>query len=101
MSNHRVPQSLEFKCDMKTSNGHFVSLEGNQLQHDIIHLDLSTPTDDNSGDTHQQFGSITIELNDDNIEICTWAEGVTVHPLTVTKIGKDEFDQFDPHKVDK
>ena len=94
-------KSLTFKCDMKTDNGHFVSLEGNQLQHDIVHLDLSAPTDDNSGDTHQQFASVTIELNDDNIEICTWAAGITGHPLSVTKIGKDEFDHFDPHKEGK
>ena len=96
MSKHRVPPARTFKYDVKTKNNHFVSLEGNQLEYDIVHLDLSSPIDDDSSDTHRRFGSITIELNDDNIEICTWAGGVEGNPLTVTQIGKDEFDQFDP-----
>ena len=71
--------------ELKTANNHVVSIERSQLQYDIIELNLTH----NDG----QFATITIDLNDDGIEISSYAS-IHGRPLTVTKIGKDAFANF-------
>ena len=78
--------------ELKTANNHVVSIERSQLEYDIIELNLT------HGDG--QFATITIDLNDNDIEISSYAhctesdESIHGRPLTVTKIGKDEFANF-------
>ena len=85
-----------------TANEHLVEIEKGQLVYDIVHLDISENADvpeiNEDGilvvNAESEFATITILLNDDDLEISVYSSNSDVNPVSVQKISKDELKQF-------
>jgi len=75
---------------MRTANKHLVEITKDQLDYDIVHLDIS----EGGEFTGSKTATITILLNDDNLEISVYSPNSDVKPISVQKISKDELKQF-------
>ena len=75
---------------MRTANKHLVEITKDQLDYDIVHLDIS----EGGEFTGSRTATITILLNDDNLEISVYSPNSDVKPISVQKISKDELKQF-------
>jgi len=85
-----------------TANEHLVEIEKGQLVYDIVHLDISENADvpeiNEDGilvvNAESEFATITILLNDDDLEISVYSSNSDVNPVSVQKISKDKIKQF-------
>ena len=85
-----------------TANEHLVEIEKGQLDYDIVHLDISENADvpeiNEDGilvvNAESEFATITILLNDDDLEISVYSSNSDVNPVSVQKISKDKIKQF-------
>ena len=85
-----------------TANEHLVEIEKGQLDYDIVHLDISENADvpeiNEDGilvvNAESEFATITILLNDDDLEISVYSSNSVVNPVSVQKISKDKIKQF-------
>ena len=85
-----------------TANEHLVEIEKGQLGYDIVHLDISENADvpeiNEDGilvvNAESEFATITILLNDDDLEISVYSSNSNVNPVSVQKISKDKIKQF-------
>ena len=81
-----------------TANEHLVEIEKGQLDYDIVHLDISENADvpeiNEDGilvvNAESEFATITILLNDDDLEISVYSSNAVVNPVSVQKISKDK-----------
>ena len=85
-----------------TENKHLVETAKGQLGYDIVHLDISENADvpeiNEDGilvvNAESRFATITILLNDDDLEISVYSSNSDVNPVSVQKISKDKIKQF-------
>ena len=85
-----------------TENKHLVEIAKGQLGYDIVHLDISENADvpeiNEDGilvvNAESRFATITILLNDDDLEISVYSPNSDVNPVSVQKINKDKIKQF-------
>ena len=85
-----------------TANEHLVEIEKGQLVYDIVHLDISENADapeiNEDGilvvNAESEFATITILLNDDDLEISVYSSNSDVNPVSVQKISKYKIKQF-------
>ena len=75
---------------MRTANKHLVEIAKDQLDYDIVHLDIS----EGGEFTGSRTVTITILLNDEDLEISVYSRNSDVKPISVQKISKDELKQF-------
>ena len=82
---------------MRTANKHLVEIAKGQLDYDIVHLDISENADvpeiNEDGilvvNAESEFATITILLNDDDLEISVYSSNSDVNPVSVQKISKE------------
>ena len=79
-----------------TANEHLVEIEKGQLGYDIVHLDISENAESDIGEDREVTiisagtATITILLNNDDLESSVYSPNSDVKPISVQKISKDE-----------
>ena len=75
---------------MRTANNHLVEIETDQLNYNTVYLDISQ----GGGFSGSRTATITVLLNNEDLEISVYSPNCDLNPVSVQKISKDQLRQF-------
>ncbi len=75
---------------MRTANNHLVEIETDQLNYNTVYLDISQ----GGGLSGSRTATITVLLNNEDLEISVYSPNCDLNPVSVQKISKDQLLQF-------
>ena len=75
---------------MRTANNHLVEIETDQLNYNTVYLDISQ----GGGFSGSRTATITVLLNNEDLEISVYSPTCDLNPVSVQKISKDQLLQF-------
>ena len=75
---------------MRTANNHLVEIETDQLNYNTVYLDISQ----GGGFSGSRTATITVLLNNEDLEISVYSPNCDLNPVSVQKISKDQLLQF-------
>lgn len=80
---------------MRTTNNHWVEIETDRLNYNTVHLDISQ----GGGFSGSRTATITVLLNDEDLEISVYSPNCDLNPVSVQKISKDQLEQFNKKPI--